>query len=34
MAVCNDYTAAKRHPPAMPGIGLDWIDFTRRPPSL
>ena len=29
----HDHTAAKRHPPAMQGIGLDRIDFARRPPA-
>jgi hypothetical protein len=28
----HDHTAAKRHPPAMQGIGLDRVDFPRRPP--
>ncbi len=30
---CHDHTAAKRHPPAMQGIGLDRIDLPRRPPA-
>ncbi len=29
----HDHTAAKRHPPAMQRVGLDRIDFTRRPPA-
>ena len=29
----HDHAAAKRHPPAMQCIGLDRIDFARRPPS-
>ena len=29
----HDDTAAKRHPPAMQGVGFDRVDFTRRPPS-
>ena len=28
-----DDAAAKRHPPAMQGIGLDRVDFARRPPA-
>ena len=27
----HDHAAAKRHPAAMQGIGLDRVDFTRRP---
>ena len=29
----HDQAAAKRHPPAMQGIGLDRIDLARRPPA-
>ena len=29
----HDDAAAKRHPPAMQGIGLDRIDLARRPPA-
>ena len=29
----HDHAAAKRHPAAMQGIGLDRVDFARRPPS-
>ncbi len=30
----HDHAAAERHPPAMQRIGLDRIDFPRRPPPL
>ena len=29
----HDHAAAKRHPTAMQGIGLDRVDFARRPPA-
>ncbi len=29
----HDDAAAKRHPPAMQGVGLDRVDLARRPPA-